>query len=267
VESELTDRLEVAVSAARKAGQLTLDYFQRDDLQVERKDDDSPVTAADRQAEQLLRAQIQDAFPTDGILGEEFGEVRGESGFRWILDPIDGTISFVCGVPLYGTLVGVEYERNSVIGVINVPVLGECIYAARGGGAWYAKGDSPSRRATVSRRDRLADAVFLTSQVDSFAARDAAEAYLALERSARVTRTWGDCYGYLLVATGRADVMIDPILNVWDAAALQPVMEESGGVFCDWRGRPTIHSGEGIGCNRQLLPLVLDITRPFSKPS
>jgi fructose-1,6-bisphosphatase/inositol monophosphatase family enzyme len=112
----------------------------------------------------------------------------------------------------------------------------------------------------------LADAVFLTSQVDSFQARGADDAYRALEKAARVTRTWGDCYGYLLVATGRADVMVDPIMNIWDAAALQAVMEEAGGVFCDWLGSPTIHSGEGIGCNRHLLPQVLDITRPFSNP-
>jgi histidinol phosphatase-like enzyme (inositol monophosphatase family) len=243
---------------------LTLEYFQREDLQVERKDDKSPVTAADRQAEQLLRKRVKDAFPEDGILGEEFGEESGTSGFRWILDPIDGTISFISGVPLYGTLVGVEHERDGVIGVICIPALGECIYAARGGGAWYLKGDSRPCPATVSHRDRLGDAVFLTSQIDSFRARGAEDAYLALEKAARVTRTWGDCYGYLLVATGRADVMVDPVMNLWDAAALQAVMEEAGGVFCDWRGAPTIHSGEGIGCNRELLPQVLAITGPFA---
>ena len=265
MESELSDRLDVAVSAAKQAGRLTLEYFQREDLQVERKDDESPVTEADRQAEQLLRKRIRDAFPADGILGEEFGEESGESRFRWILDPIDGTISFISGVPLYGTLVAVECEQDGVIGVVCIPALGECIYAARGSGAWYTKNDSTPRPATVSRRDRLDEAVFLTSQIDSFRARGAEDAYLALEQAARVTRTWGDCYGYLLVATGRADVMVDPIMNIWDAAALQAVMEEAGGVFSDWRGSPTIHSGEGIGCNRELLPQVLAITRPFSK--
>jgi len=258
---ELAARLDVAVSAAREAGQLTLTYFQRDDLAVERKADNSPVTIADRQAEQLLRRRIQEAFPDDGILGEEFGEVAGSSGFRWILDPIDGTKSFICGVPLYGTLIGVERDGTSVVGVIFIAGLDECVYAARGGGAWYTRGQAAPRPARVSQRDRLADAAFLTSQLDSFYGRGAQQVYLDLERSAYITRTWGDCYGYLLVATGRADVMVDPVLNVWDAAALQPILEEAGGAYTDWSGRPTIHTGEGIGCNRLLLDQVLAITR------
>jgi histidinol phosphatase-like enzyme (inositol monophosphatase family) len=258
---ELATRLDLAVGAAREAGQLTLGFFQREDLAVERKADNSPVTAADRQAEQLLRRRIRDAFPDDGVLGEEFGEEAGTSGFRWILDPIDGTKSFICGVPLYGTLIGVERAGASVVGVIYIPGLNECVYAARGGGAWYTRGKAEPRPARVSQRDRFSDAVFLTSQLDTFYARGAQQVYLDLERAAYITRTWGDCYGYLLVATGRADVMVDPVMNVWDAAALQPILEEAGGVYTDWSGRPTIHAGEGIGCNRLLLDQVLAITR------
>lgn len=258
---ELASRLDLAVGAAREAGQLTLGFFQREDLAVERKADNSPVTAADRQAEQLLRRRIREAFPDDGILGEEFGEEAGTSGFRWILDPIDGTKSFICGVPLYGTLIGVERAGASVVGVIYIPGLDECVYAAIGGGAWYTHGQAAPRPARVSQRDRLADAVFLTSQLDTFYLRGAQQVYLDLERAASITRTWGDCYGYLLVATGRADVMVDPVMNVWDAAALQPILEEAGGVYTDWSGRPTIHAGEGIGCNRTLLDQVLAITR------
>jgi histidinol phosphatase-like enzyme (inositol monophosphatase family) len=258
---ELGLRLDLAVRAAREAGRLTLGFFQREGLAVERKADNSPVTAADRQAEQLLRHRIREAFPDDGILGEEFGEEAGTSGFRWILDPIDGTKSFICGVPLYGTLIGVERAGASVVGVIYIAGLDECVYAAIGGGAWYTRGQDAPRLARVSQRDRLADAVFLTSQVDNFYARGAQQVYLDLERTAFITRTWGDCYGYLLVATGRADVMIDPVMNVWDAAALQPILEEAGGVYTDWSGRPTIHAGEGIGCNRVLLDQVLAITR------
>ena len=262
--AELASRLDVAVRAAREAGQLTLGFFQREDLAVERKADNSPVTEADRQAEQLLRRRIRDAFADDGILGEEFGEEAGTSGFRWILDPIDGTKSFICGVPLYGTLVGVERSGASVVGVIYIPGLDECVYAAKGGGAWYTRGASAPRPARVSRRDRLADAVFLTSQLDNYYPRGAHQAYLDLEKAAYITRMWGDCYGYLLVATGRADVMVDPIMNVWDAAALQPILEEAGGVYTDWSGRPTIHGGEGIGCNRLLLEQVLAIIRPYA---
>ncbi len=262
---DLAARLELAVAAAREAGQSTLAHFQREDLQVELKSDDSPVTVADRHAELLIRQRVQADFPADAILGEEFGEQPGSSGYRWILDPIDGTKSFVCGVPLYGTLVGVELERDSVVGVIYIPALDECVFAARGGGAWYTKNGSKPRPTSISGQRELAGAVFLTSEVETFVERGATQAFLDLQRASRITRTWGDCYGYLLVATGRADVMIDAILNVWDAAALQPIMEEAGGVFADWQGAPTIHGGEGIGCNRHLLPQVLETTRKFPR--
>jgi len=266
-DTEVQDRLELALSAAREAGRFTLEFFQRDNFQVERKADDSPVTEADRGAEQLLRRKIVEAFPHDGILGEEYGEQAGSSGYRWILDPIDGTKSFISGVPLYATLVGVEYETNSVIGVIDVPGLDECVYAASGHGAWYVEGDVDPRPARVSTKGRLADGLFVTSQVDSFEECGVAEVYRALEKTAYITRTWGDAYGYLLVATGRAELMVDPIMNLWDAAPLQPVLEEAGGAFTDWQGRPTIHGGNGIGCNRHVLEEVLAITRPCARAS
>lgn len=264
-DTETLARLELALSAARDAGRSTLEYFQVDNLHVERKSDDSPVTEADRRAEQLLRGRITDAFPGDAILGEEFGEQAGDSGYRWILDPIDGTKSFISGVPLYGTLVGVEHEGRSVIGVIDIPALGECAYAATGHGAWYIKADAEPCPARVSTRKPLADGLFLTSQVDSFAERGALEAYHELERTAYITRTWGDAYGYLLVATGRAEVMVDPIVNAWDTAAIGPVVEEAGGAFVNWQGRPTTHSGEAIGCNRHVLDEVLAITRRYPR--
>lgn len=255
------NRLELAKTMAVEAGRLTLNYFQQDNYQVERKADNSPVTIADKSAEQLLRQRIAASFPQDGIVGEEFGEQPGTSGYRWILDPIDGTKSFISGVPLYGTLIGVEHESESIVGVIYIPALDELVYAAKGHGAWYVKNDSPPRAAQVSSRAKLSEGLFLTSQVDNFAKRGAESVYQQLERAAYLTRTWGDCYGYLLVATGRAEVMIDPMMNVWDAAALQPILEEAGGAFVDWQGRPTIHSGEGIGCNKLVLDEVLAITR------
>lgn len=263
-EADIQGRLELALSLARRAGQLTLEFFQQDTLSVERKADNSPVTIADRRAEQLLREEIRRQFGDDAIVGEEFGEQTGTSGYRWILDPIDGTKAFISGVPLYGTLIGVEYRQETVLGVIEVPALQECVYAARGGGAWYVQGNQAPRPTRVSTRANLAEGLFVTSQVDSFWTRGAAEAYLALEEQAYVTRTWGDCYGYLLVATGRAEVMVDPIMNLWDAAALQPIIEEAGGAFTDWQGQPTIYSGEAIGCNRLVLEEVLAITRRYS---
>jgi histidinol phosphatase-like enzyme (inositol monophosphatase family) len=254
-------RLELALEAAREAGEITLRSFRRDDLAVERKADDSPVTVADREAEQHLRGRIADAFPEDGILGEEFPERAGASGFRWILDPIDGTKSFIHGVPLYGTLVGIEHEGESVAGVIHIPPLGECVYAARGQGAWYVRGESAPAPARVSECPRLSEGLFLTSEVASFDEIGRRDVYDRLQSAARLARTWGDCYGYLLVATGRAELMVDPILNVWDAGALLPIIEEAGGRFTDWQGRPTIHSGQAIATTVSMLDEVLAVTR------
>jgi histidinol-phosphatase len=265
--ADIATRLELARRIAREAGQLTLQYFQQDNFQVQRKADDSPVTIADREAEQLLRRRISAAFPDDGIIGEEFGEQPGTSGFRWILDPIDGTKSFISGVPFYGTMIGVEHERRSVAGVVFVPGLDECVYAAKGQGAWYVKGDATPTRARVSSRKSMADGTFVTSQIDTFTRRGSFAAYQRLEQAAYITRTWGDCYGYLLVAVGRADVMVDPVMNVWDAAAIQPILEEAGGTFTDWQGNPTIYSGEGVATNGHVLDEVLAITRDFPKPS
>ncbi|MCA9201653.1 MAG: histidinol-phosphatase [Planctomycetales bacterium] len=264
ISQEYQRRLTAAVRFADEAGRLTLDYFQTDRFDVERKSDDSPVTVADRGAEQRLRERIVAEFAADGIIGEEFGEQTGQSGFRWILDPIDGTKSFISGVPLYGTMVAVEHEGRGVVGAVYIPGLDEMIFAATGQGAWYRRGSAEPTPARVSTRSSLADGLFITSQVDSFDKRGAADAFAELQRRAYITRTWGDCYGYLLVATGRAEVMVDPIMNVWDAAAVQPIMEEAGGSFTDWNGNATIHSGEGIGTNRLVLEEVLAITRAKS---
>ncbi len=266
-EQDISKRLALAKEIAVEAGQHTLKYFQRDNFNVERKSDRSPVTVADREAEQILRDRITEAFPGDAILGEEFGAVDGTSGYRWILDPIDGTKSFISGVPLFGTMIGVEFEGRSDVGVVYIPGLDEGVYAAKGQGAWYIQGDSEPTPACVSSREKLADGLFITSQVDSFAQRGAAGVYDRLQEIAYITRTWGDCYGYLLIVTGRAEAMVDPVMNVWDAAALQPILEEAGGTFTDWNGQPTIHSGEGVGTNGKVLDEVLAITRSFSKPS
>lgn len=263
---DLASRLLLAQQAGQEAGRLTLQYFQQASLAVERKADQSPVTVADRGAEQLLRQRIAAAFPADAILGEEYGKTEGTSGFTWILDPIDGTKSFISGVPLYGTMIGVEHSGRSLIGFVYMPGLGEGVFASVGNGCWHFRDDQQPRQAHVSARPRLADGLFVTSQVDSFARRGAAEAFHRLEKAAYVTRTWGDCYGYLLVATGRAEVMVDPILNVWDAAAVQPIIEEAGGTFTDWRGLPTIHAGEAIATNGLVLEEVLAITRNFDQP-
>ncbi|MGA2620804.1 MAG: histidinol-phosphatase [Thermoguttaceae bacterium] len=255
----VASRLALALEAAREAGQITLEYFRRDDLEVERKADDSPVTVADRRAEEHLRSRIAAAFADDAILGEELPDRPGSSPFRWILDPIDGTKSFIHGVPLYGTLIGIEHVHEPVAGVIHIPALDECVYASAGQGAWYLQGRQPPRPARVSRRTPLAQGLFLTSEVATFDEIGRRDVYDRLQAAARLSRSWGDCYGYLMVATGRAELMVDPVAAVWDLAPLLPILEEAGGTFTDWQGRRTIHSGQGLATNGLVLEETLSL--------
>lgn len=265
----LDGRVAFALSLAAAASRETLKFFRTSAFQVERKSDRSPVTRADKQAEQIVRTMVANAFPSDAILGEEFGSVAGQSEFEWIIDPIDGTKSFISGVPLYSTLVGMTVAGQPKIGVIAIPALGELIIAATGLGAWYGQSfTNQSRvqltRAYVSKQSRLEDGLMVTSQVDNFARRKAESAYRELEEEAYVSRTWGDGYGYLLVATGRAEVMVDPIVNPWDVAAVAPVIEEAGGRFSSWAGDFDILAGHCVGSNGLVHEQVLSRLRPFA---
>ncbi|HAC92165.1 MAG TPA: inositol monophosphatase [Planctomycetaceae bacterium] len=251
-------RWAAAVELARLGGQSTLDLFGTQ-LDVQRKGDNSPVTLADQRAEQLIRSQLAVRFPEDGIIGEEFGQQAGTSEYQWIVDPIDGTKSFICGVPLYSTLVAVVRGGKTVIGVIYIPALDEMVFAATGHGAWHVKVGQSPERCQVSKR-ALSDGAFLVSQSDLFARLGRESVYKSLEAQAYVTRTWGDGYGYLLVATGRAELMVDPIANPWDLAAVQVVVQEAGGRFTDWQGNTTAFGGNGIGSNGIVHDHVLQIT-------
>ena len=197
-------RLHEMIRVAYKAGQHTLKYFRNRDLVVDAKSDDSPVTVADREAEQLVRRLISEAFPDDTVQGEEFAEQTGTSAYRWIVDPIDGTKSFVCGVALYSTLLALECDGESLGGVIYIPAGGEMIVAATGQGSWYRSADDATwqKASVVIAKSEIADAVFVTSQVDSFDGRGAEAVYKRIEKDAWLTRSWGDGYGYLMVATG-----------------------------------------------------------------
>jgi histidinol phosphatase-like enzyme (inositol monophosphatase family) len=261
---DIEQRLALALEAVDLAGKLTLEYFLRENYEVELKRDGSPVTEADRRAEEVLRQRILGTFPQDGVVGEELGEQSGSSAYSWVLDPIDGTKSFISGVPLYSMLIGILCDGAPLAGVIHIPALQETVSAAHGGGAWWQRCGALRKAARVSSRS-LPNGLFLTSQVDSFAKRGAYEAYRQLEQTARVTRTWGDGYGYLLVATGRAEAIVDPEMNLWDAAALQPILEEAGGAFTDWQGVPSIERGEGVGCTLHVQPDVLGVTRNFPR--
>jgi histidinol phosphatase-like enzyme (inositol monophosphatase family) len=259
--ADLERRLEFARTAALEAGKLILEYYQSSSLTVDRKRDSSPVTIADRRAEEFLRAGIAREFPGDGILGEEFGEQPGTSGFRWILDPLDGTKSFIHGVPLFGTLVGVELDSQCVVGVCHFPVLGETAWGAKGLGAWWQPAGGATRPAKVSTVAELSQSLFCFTTVQGFTRIGRPDAFEALVKAAAIARGWGDCYGHVLVATGRAEVMVDPLMNVWDAAALIPIVEEAGGHFIDWNGAATAYSGNGISVNAALRDKVLQITK------
>jgi histidinol phosphatase-like enzyme (inositol monophosphatase family) len=252
-ESELKELLDFGVAAAREAGEITLGYFKRK-FETSLKGKDNFVTQVDIEAEEFLRRRISERFPADAVIGEEGGETQGTSGRRWIIDPIDGTYSFVHGVPLYGVLLGVEVEGEPAVGIINIPALGELVYAARGLGCFW--NGEPAR---VSGTERLEDALLLSTDFGSCARQGFGAAAEELQRRAAMRRTWGDCYGYVLVATGRADVMLDPVMNVWDCAALLPVLEEAGGTFSDWQGRRTIHSGNAVATNGRLFEEVMRI--------
>ena len=265
----LDGRVAFALSLAIAASRETLKFFRTSEFQVERKSDRSPVTLADKQTEQLVRSMVAQSFPTDAILGEEFGSVPGQSGFEWIIDPIDGTKSFISGVPLYSTLVGMTMAGLPQIGVITIPALGEIVIAAKGLGAWYGQSfliasGNKLTQTFVSKQSRLEDGLLVTSQVDNFSHRKAESAYRELEAEAYVSRTWGDGYGYLLVATGRAEVMVDPIVNPWDVAAVAPVIEEAGGRFSSWSGEFNIRAGHCIGSNGLVHEQVLTRLRPFA---
>jgi histidinol-phosphatase len=242
--------LETAVGLARAAGDITLRWFRSADLEVERKADGSPVTEADRSAERYLREQITEQFPGDGILGEEEVPLPSTTGRRWILDPIDGTKAFTCGVPLYTNLLALEDEHGIAVGVINVPALGETVWAGRGLGAHSERG--PAR---VSGVTDLAGAFVMTSGVDGWepdrlAALDAAGVHL---------RTWGDGYGYALVATGRAEAMIDPSISLWDVAPMPVILAEAGGRFTSTNGEATPSAGSGLATNGRVHDEILGL--------
>lgn len=248
--------LEVAIAGAQEAGRITLSYFQTSRFDVEKKADNSPVTAADRAAEEFLREHIRRHFPDHGILGEEFGEEKGSSPYRWILDPIDGTKSFVCGVPLYGTMVAVEDTRvqDAVVGVLHFPALAETVWAARGHGTYWN-----GRRVTTSSDSDLSNAVLLTTDAGHLAGSPFEALYDRLAASTKFTRTWGDCYGHALVATGRAELMIDPRMHLWDVAALKPVIEEAGGLFVDSRGTSSLTVDHVLSCSGALAGAVQNL--------
>ncbi len=252
--------LHAVTELATLAGNEANRYF-RTGVDVEFKGDGSPVTAADKGAETVAREWIRARFPDDGILGEEFGLEKPDAPRRWVLDPIDGTKSFIHGVPLWGTLVAVVEGETVLAGAVYSPPMQELVAAAPGQGAWWN-----GKRTYVSQTSSLAQATLLCTD-DRFPGRPQRQArWETLSRASRIVRTWGDCYGYLLLATGRADIMVDDQMNPWDAAAVQVVVEEAGGRFTDFRGKATAFGGDSIATNGALDAIVRDILCPGGDP-
>lgn len=242
----LEDLTKVAIEAAREAGEITLRYFNSQTLTIETKSDESPVTIADRAAEEAIVRIVRSKFPDHAILGEEYGDMAGSGRYRWIIDPIDGTKSFIHGVPLYGVLIGVEdLSSNDIIcGVVNFPALGELYNATRGQGAF-----KNGKTCRVSRTDRLEDSILLTTDYRHVREHRNSAAFEAVHDRVKFVRTWGDCYGHMMVASGRAEVMMDPKMNLWDIAALKPIVEESGGRFFDWNGVTGLDLQDAVSTN------------------
>ncbi len=249
--SETEELLAFAIDMAYEAGALTLRYYGGL-VDADDKSDGSPVTIADRKAEELIRKRVAKKYPAHGVLGEEYGESNAGARVRWILDPIDGTRSFMHGVPLYGVLIGIEADGEPVVGITYFPPLDEMVSAGKGLGCkWNGK---PCR---VSRVSRMQDAVVCTTDVERLLKRSEGPGWRRLQQRAAFSRTWGDCYGHALVATGRIEAQVDPIMKPWDAGPFLTITTEAGGRFTTLDGRATIHGGSGISTNGLLHDEVL----------
>jgi histidinol-phosphatase len=252
---EWRTRYDLAVEAARKAGELARTYYETT-FAVEQKADNSPVTIADREAEALVRKMIAAAFPGDGFLGEEYGDQPGTTGFRWVIDPIDGTKSFVRHIPVWATLVGLEYEGEQIAGVAHIPVFGMTYRALRGGGAFVNE-----RKIRVSNAATLADSLVCYSSINWFTRAGRERTFIELASRTARQRGYGDFYGFVLVAEGAADLMLEHGVNVWDIAATKAIIEEAGGTFTDWDGTPTVHRPDVLASNGKVHAEALAILR------
>jgi histidinol-phosphatase len=252
----LRDMLDFLTETAYLAGRSTLAHFQTG-VQADYKADRTPVTKADRQAEELIRGRIERYFPGHAIIGEEFGvKESAQASHRWFIDPIDGTKSFLRGIPLYAVLIGLEIDGRLSAGAAYYPAMDEMLAGADGEGCWWN-----GRRAHVSQVPALSGAWVTTTDPGGFIQTGRTAAWERLQKAAYVRGGWSDAYGYLLVATGRAEVMIDPVMSVWDCGPFPPIFREAGGYFGDWQGSETIYGGEGLATTRTLLPEVLALLK------
>jgi histidinol-phosphatase len=249
------DELEFALSLADDSRRILRGHFEAplSGLRVEWKGDNTPVTLADRATEEALRERMQKTTPGYGIIGEEFGRAPGSSGREWVVDPIDGTKAFIHGVPLFGTLIALLDDGEPVVGVIDLPALGQRVWASLGGGARH--NGAPCRVSSVSRID---EAMLLDGSVTTMERLGRGPAWADLRRRARIHRGWGDCYGHFLVATGAAEVMADPIVEIWDIAPMAVILPEAGGRFTSIDGVDGILERSGLSTNGLLHDEILE---------
>ena len=251
----MREALDFARALAHKAGIITLEYFQKE-IDIEYKGDDSPVTIADKKAEEYIRSKIEKKFPSHGILGEEFGESKPGASFKWIIDPIDGTKSFMRGVPLYSVLIALEIEGNVELGISYFPALDEMLSAAKGEGAFFN-----GKKTYVSQVKDLKKAVIAFTDVANFDNFGRRKEWEALKKASYYRAGWGDAYGHALVASGRIEAMFDPIMNPWDCGPFAIILKEAGGYFGNWSGEQTIYGNEAMSVNGLLLEPILSLIK------
>ncbi|HUA49394.1 MAG TPA: inositol monophosphatase family protein [Solirubrobacteraceae bacterium] len=258
------DDLALALELANVADAITVARFGAADLVVETKPDMTPVTEADTAVERTLRERLASARPGDAILGEEYGstEDASENGRRWIVDPIDGTMNYVRGIPVWGTLLALQDGDQFTVGVVSAPALQRRWWAARGAGAFVRDGlATEPRRLRVSSVRGLESAQLCISGFDGWEANGALDRLLALSRRCWRTRGFGDFWIYMLVAEGVADVACEAVVSLWDLAAPQMIVEEAGGTFTDLAGVPTADGGDALASNGWLHEEALAIVR------
>ncbi|MER3413261.1 MAG: histidinol phosphate phosphatase [Armatimonadota bacterium] len=247
----MSPELKTALEAASEAGNLALQHFKAG-ITVERKPDESPVTAADREVEALLRERLTSRFPEYGILGEEFGEERKGAETRWVLDPIDGTKSFIFGVPMFAVLIGLQREGQPVLGVCNFPALGIVFYAEQGEGCFR-----DGEQVHVADDENLSSSLIVCGSHAAFEMYNRAKGFRRLVQQAFATRTWGDAYGHCMVADGRAVAMIDPVVMPYDIIPVMPIVTEAGGIVTDFQGTPWNNHSEAVSTNGRVLPHIV----------
>ncbi|MBG28490.1 MAG: histidinol-phosphatase [Opitutae bacterium] len=247
----LTEIRSFVQSLVEESGRIILAHYLDPNLEVEYKVDETPVTLADREAESLIRKRIEEEFPEHGIIGEEYGSIREDAEYVWLLDPIDGTKSFISGVPLFGTIICLKRAGEPIFGAIHQPVLQQLML---GDNTQTTLNDKPM---VIRKPNGLDQATILTTDERDARKRFGVETWVKLTDQTFFSRTWGDCYGYLLLASGKADVMIDPIVNSWDFHAMIPIIRGAGGKITDHKGRNPLHGNSIVTSHPDLHDLII----------